>query len=71
LQQQGFHLVFVQEVSEVLQPGMFTFSYERKQEEKTKTAGKIDGQVLFTAGQFARAQPLMSPLQQLKSNVKS
>ena len=38
-------------VSGVFQPGIFSFSYERKSEEKMKTAGQIDGQVLFTAGQ--------------------
>ena len=27
---QGFHYVFVQEVSGVLLPGIFSFSYERK-----------------------------------------
>ena len=40
---QGFHEVFVQEVSGVFQPGSFSFSYESKKEEKTKTAGQIDG----------------------------
>jgi len=33
----------VQEVDGVLQPGVFSFSYENKEEEKTKTAGQIDG----------------------------
>ena len=29
--------------------------------EKTKTAGKIDGEVSFTAGQFSRCLPLNVP----------
>ena len=29
-QHQGFHLVFVQEVSGVILPGIFSFSYDRK-----------------------------------------
>jgi len=49
----------VQEVSGVLQPGIYDFSYERKLEEKTKTAGQID--VSFTAGQFARCPALYEP----------
>ena len=40
---QGPHKVFVQEVSGVFQPGIFSFSYERKSEEKMKTAGQIEG----------------------------
>ena len=34
---------FVQEVSGVFQLGIFSFTYERKSEEKTKTAKQIDG----------------------------
>ena len=33
---------FVQEVSGVFQTGIFSFSYKRKKEEKTKTAWQID-----------------------------
>jgi len=40
---QGFHKVFAQEVSGVLQPGTSSFTYERKYEEQTKTARQIDG----------------------------
>ena len=39
---QGFHYVFVQEVSGVFQLGIFSFSYERKLEEKIKTVRQID-----------------------------
>ena len=39
----GVSLLFVQEVSEVFQLGIFSFSYERKYEETMKTARQIDG----------------------------
>ena len=62
----------MQEVSGVFQPGIFSFSYGRKSEEKTKTA-KIDGKVSFTAGQFARCLALNEPpvIRSQKSNWKS
>ena len=53
--------MFVQEVSGVFQPGIFSFSHERKHEEKTKTAGQIDGKVSFTAGQFSWCLALNKP----------
>ena len=49
------------EVSGFFQLGIFRFSYERKEEEKTKTAGQTDGSVSFTAGQFARCPDLNEP----------
>ena len=52
----------MQEVSEVVQPRIFSFSFERKFKEKTKTAGQIDGEVSFTAGQFAWCLALNEPL---------
>ena len=38
---QGFHYVYVHKVSGVLQPGTSSFSFERKKEKKTKTAGQL------------------------------
>ena len=61
LSKTGVSLSFVQEVSGVFQPGIFSFSYDRKYEGKTKTAGQIDGYVSFTAGQFAQCPALNEP----------